>query len=303
MLPIEIKEFFRDMNNPDYLSMKLLSNVLMRMKNDVVGERIVNNIKGFSECEIKLVDLIGAGNSVLTNDERTESELTLSIYNQEEKVAHEFAHLLLDLFSNNELPYGYFSINRKIRKKLEKNKKDVSLMLKGFSEYLFGLFSDNILKATEFVDEHPDVIEEFLEENTDSTYQDFLEYLMGEYFLVLSESDFNAGNFNKIGNVIDASFHGKNPFKKYYSDSSGVISPLVASHTEEYFLDDEVNPEFAGFEEQFAEYLSMKLYGEELRPAVDTLKGLIGNEWFEMMDGYYGKIADRVEERSKIYMK
>ena len=60
---------------------------------------------------------------------------------------------------------------------------------------------------------------------------------------------------------------------------------------------------FAGFEEQFADYLVMKLYNDRLYSYIDKLKSFIGEEWFIMMDNYYELISIKVFEKAKSYRK
>lgn len=303
MLLKEIKSFFSKMpNDTNYLGMKLLNDVFSRMNNsDVVSQRIIANLDGISSCNIKIINSSDMLNSVLTSDDKSTSRMSISLSAQEMIVAHEFGHLLLDLFSNSELPSRYMEVNQNVQDKLINNYGDVSSELWSDSNYLYDKLIENIEEPMDFIKRNPDDFLEFQEKYEAVTENDYISSIIGDYLIYMSNFDREGFGYNIISNILDSSFHGANPFRIYYGNVE--INPLLTTRDEEYFLEDENGKYFAGFEEQFADYLVLKLYRDNLYSVIEKLENLIGKDWFLMMDDYYQMISNRVEEKAKSYRK
>ena len=122
---------------------------------------------------------------------------------------------------------------------------------------------------------------------------------MVNWATILAEFDKSTIEYNIVSNVVDSIFAGDNPFYSTYGNES--IHPILASHRKEYFCDDSMDSKVIGFEEQFAEYVVLRVFGNEMRGVTTTLHNLIGDEWFLMMDEYYDNIANKVSESGKVY--
>lgn len=72
-------------------------------------------------------------------------------------------------------------------------------------------------------------------------------------------------------------------------------------HHDEYFETGDYGREVMGFEEQFADYLVLRTYSKKMREANSTLRELLGDEWFQMMDKFYDKVTGRISERVKTH--
>lgn len=296
-MTIEIKEFFaKNEEKQTYLTMKLLYNVFLRMNNsDDSSKLIIKNLEIFNLFDISLIDSDSMFNYVYTEDDLIKSEFAISKCASEMAVAHEFGHLLLDFFSEQKLPDNYIEINKKIIERLLLKKDKINNMLISFRDHLFKSLIDSIEEPIAFIERNYDI----LKQNPELTENDLINKTIVDYFFFFSNFDEKANNFNKVGNILDSIFHGNNPFYELYGNEE--FSPLIACHSKEYYLEDENGCYFAGFEEQFADYLLLKLYNKEMAPTIQTLKSLLGDEWFIMMDEYYCNIALKVANKNKQY--
>lgn len=303
MLLKEAKDFFRKMpNDTDYLGMKLLSAVFSRMNSsDEFSKKIVTNLSGISSCNIRIINSSDMLNSVLTSDDKSTSRMKISLSAHEMIVAHEFGHLLLDLFSNSELPSRYMEVNQGVRDRLINNYGEVSSELWNYSNFLYEKLIESIEEPMDFIKRNPEYFLEFREKYEDVSENDYISSVIGDYLIYMSNFDENGFGYNIVSNILDSSFHGDNPFLVYYGNQE--ISPLLTARDSEYFLEDDNGKYFAGFEEQFADYLVMKLYRDKLFSTINKLEYFIGRDWFIMMDEYYKLISNRVEEKAKSYRK
>lgn len=303
MLIKEVKEFFKRMpEDSNYLGMKLLSDVFFRMNSsDKASKNIITNLDGFSAHNIQIIESVDMLNSVFTSDDKVNSRMKISLSCQEMIMAHEFGHLLLDLFSDSKLPKEYMEVNHDVQNKLVSNFPFVSLELSNYSDIIYEKLISNIEEPMEFIKRNPFELSEFFQKYEDVTENDYVSSIIGDYLIYMSNFDIESYGYNKISNIIDSSFHGANPFLEFYGNSN--IFPILTSRGEEYFLEDLNGKYFAGFEEQFADYLVMKLYNERLYLYIDKLKSFIGEEWFIMMDNYYELISIKVFEKAKSYRK
>lgn len=297
----EMEEFFRKLKDPNFLAMKLLYDVFKQMSScDEESRSIVENIGVLSEYNIRMVDSQSMYNYVYTEDDLSEVKFAISKAGQKYVVAHEFGHLLLDLFSEKQLPDNYLIVNSKVRKRLLKNKKEVKELLFEISEYLYQRLNRNVHEPIEFINRNQFVVDEYQKSNNGGTYDDLINEAVGDYFCFMSSFDMESVEGNLVGNIIDSSFHGNNPFIKSYGRSD--FYPLISCHDKEYFHEEDT-PEFTGFEEQFAEYLVIRLFSKELGVVEGKLRELIGNEWFDMMDKYYKGIVQKIKSQKKVYCK
>lgn len=303
MLIKEVKEFFKRMpEDTNYLGMKLLSDVFFRMNSsDKASKNIITNLDGLSAHNIQIIESVDMLNSVFTSDDKANSRMKISLSCQEMIMAHEFGHLLLDLFSDSKLPKGYMEVNHDVQNKLVYNFPLVSLELSNYSDIIYEKLISNIEEPMEFIKRNPFELSKFFQKYEDVTENDYISSIIGDYLIYMSNFDIESFGYNKISNIIDSSFHGTNPFLEFYGNSN--IFPILTSREEEYFLEDLNGKYFAGFEEQFADYLVMKLYNDRLYLYIDKLKNFIGEEWFIMMDNYYELISIKVFEKAKSYRK
>ena len=303
MLIKEVKEFFKRMpEDTNYLGMKVLSDVFFRMNSsDKASKNIITNLDGFSAQNIQIIESVDMLNSVFTSDDKVNSRMKISLSCQEMIMAHEFGHLLLDLFSDSKLPKEYMEVNHDVQNKLVSNFPFVSLELSNYSDIIYEKLISNIEEPMEFIKRNPFELSEFFQKYEDVTENDYISSIIGDYLIYMSNFDIESFGYNKISNIIDGSFHGTNPFLEFYGNSN--IFPILTSREEEYFLEDLNGKYFAGFEEQFADYLVMKLYNDRLYSYIDKLKSFIGEEWFIMMDNYYELISIKVFEKAKSYRK
>ena len=139
MLIKEVKEFFKRMpEDTNYLGMKLLSDVFFRMNNsDKASKNIITNLDGFSAHNIQIIESVDMLNSVFTSDDKVNSRMKISLSCQEMIMAHEFGHLLLDLFSDSKLPKEYMEVNHDVQNKLVSNFPFVSLELSNYSDIIY----------------------------------------------------------------------------------------------------------------------------------------------------------------------
>lgn len=296
----DIRDFFLQLKNPNYLAMKLLLDVFNRMMiSDDVSKNIIDNISVLSQYNIRLVDSNSMFNFVYTEDDLSEVKFAISKASQEEIVCHEFGHLLLDLFFDGNLPEEYIEVNKKAIKRMIENKDNISDMLGSFRDELYQGLIDNVGEAFEFVDRNPEVYQEYIKLNPEAGKEEFIGDVIADYYCFMSNLDRKSSNYNRIGNIIDSMFHGENPFYELYGNEE--IFPLIASHDKTYFIKDEHGPEFAGFEEQFAEYLVLRLYGDNMSDVVSTVRMIAGDEWFLMMDKVYEDISLKISEDVKVY--
>lgn len=302
LLKFEIKQLMeRIVDESDFLPIKLFNDVLTKMSySDTASKKIINNLEAFNSCNIRLVNSTDMLNSVLTSDDKKSSIMKISLSAQEMCVAHEFGHLLLDLFSNNELPSNYVDVNYNVQERLVDNYLEVSSVIMNYRDYLYDRLIDSINEPMDFIERNPDIFLDF-GDNEDITEADFISNIIGDYYIFMVNFDKVGFGFNIISNILDSSFHGENPFRDLYGKSD--IDPLLTARDKAYFLEDVNGKFFAGFEEQFADYLVMKLYRDKLYPVINKLENLIGKDWFLMMDEYYLMISNKVEEKAKSYRK
>lgn len=272
----KLKEFFESFDDPDFLAMKLLLGVFNKMQiTDEVGRKVVSNINTLLKYNLNLVQSADLSSYVYFDDDLSDLEMAISIYSTEYTACHELAHLLLNVFTRGEVPAEFKRINDECKKRLLDDSGYVSRLLQQYREEVF----DKLSKEVGVI----------------SLDDDFLI----EKLVLASSFDKKIEDYNRIANIVDSIFCGDNPFCLDYGND--VIDPILAMHPEEYFMDDGDDPEYISFEEQFADYLVLRVYCEQNDGVINKLYSLLGSEWFSMMDDHYVKLADRMSEKGKVY--
>lgn len=288
--------FFKTLENPNYLAMKMLLDVFNRMEiADDSSRKIIDNISAFSDYHIRFIDSGTLSNYVFSEDDLSNIDFAISGMGNEYSTCHEFGHLLLDIFAKGELPENYSEVNALCVKRLMEREDDVENMLQGFTFHVFQKLTEGINKPIEFLDRYPEFVTEYLKKYPEKNRIELLQDAISDYHVFLSSFDRRIIDYNLVSNIIDAMFHGNNPFYSAYGNSE--VFPVISMHNVEYYTEDDNGVEVAGFEEQFAEYLVLRLYGNEKRGAINTVFNLVGSEWFDMMDKFYDIVIDRVVER------
>lgn len=297
------EDFFKTLKYPDFLPMKLLSNVFERMNSsfDQTSKKIYDNIDALNNFNISLNELPNTDNYVWTADDLSESRMMISCKASDDLVCHEFAHLLLDLFANSEIPEEFEKVNEICVARLNSKQAEVRQLLSKYCDEIYGMIQAEKGDFLEFLDRHPEIEEEYLEKNPYDTKEDCANHVLCAFVALATNFNTNAVGYNKISNIIDAMYAGRNPFSYEYGVDE--LYPLLAMHESEYFLEDEHSPQRASFEEQFADYLVMRLFTRELGKEIGTLHSLIGDEWFQMMDKHYAMVGDRICEQGKTMVK
>lgn len=291
-----VEKFFRSLDNPNFLTMKLLNDVFNKMdSSDDFGRKIVDNIDLLSQYNIILDGGIGF-DSYYDLDQKN---LFLPNICTEYVACHEFGHMLLEFFEENSYPEEFPDVMKMCRIKLFSDQQNVSELLEGFKDELVQKSQDNPDQSEEFFKYYPEEKERYLEKyngDVDAFLEDVFIYRYG----LLSLFDKNAIGYNIISSIIDSIWWGSNPFFWSCVDTNGF--PRLLIHGEEYFFSNvRAVRDSISFEEQFAEYLVLRLYGDELNDTTDILRNLIGDEWFSMMDKYYENLSTKIEEKGKVY--
>lgn len=160
------------------------------------------------------------------------------------------------------------------------------------------LFKD-FNKSFEFLERHPEFVRDYYNNNPDADRSCLFADVVSKYSRQLFVFDRKIDDYNRIGNIIDGMFHGSNPFALDYGNPD--FYPVISMHDVDYFLNDSNGKFVAVFEEQFADYLVLRVYGDQMTGAVNTLHNLVGDEWFSMMDKFYETVAERVCKKDKVY--
>lgn len=272
----ELKSFFQAFEKPDFLTMKLLLGVFNKMKRiDDGGRKIVSNINVLSEYNLRLLSSDDFSSYVSFDDDLSDIDMEISIYSTEYTACHELGHLLLNVFARGEVPEEFKIVNDYCKKRLLNDREYVSNLLQQYRDNVF----DKLCKEVDVMDLDDDSVVEKL--------------------VLVSAFDQNIEDCNRISNILDSIFIGNNPFCLDYGNDE--IDPILAMHPEEYFIDDGDDPEYISFEEQFADYLVLRVYREQNSGVINKLYSLIGSQWFSMMDKHYDMIADRMAEKGKVY--
>lgn len=138
-------------------------------------------------------------------------------------------------------------------------------------------------------------------ENDEATEEEFLEEVRIHYFANVTTFDIEVENYNKIANGVDSIFLNDGPFYMAYDNDE--YFPVLSMHNDDYFSDGRSGVDFVFFEEQFADYVVLRVYKDKMGFALDRLYDMLGEEWFIMMDNYYEEVVGRMSERGKTFVK
>lgn len=293
----DVEEFFLGLDNPNFLTMKLLHDLFLRFENDEVSRRIVENISVLSRYNIKLSYSEEAFSYIDLVDNGYDFAITSS--GTEEITCHEFGHLLLNIFAKGEIPNGFLKVNRTCKKRILNKKRFMSELLQKYRDKAYDVLTEDIDDPLEFYERHPEFREEYFERYPDGTEDEMIEDRLEDHYALVSAFDGDIDNYNKVSNVVDAIFCGNNPFYLDYGNES--LECILAMHHDEYFTEARYGKYVASFEEQFADYLVLRTFPEKFSEARGVLHKVLGDDWFTMMDDFYDEVTKRVCEKSKIY--
>ena len=298
----KVQDFFLSVKNPNFLTMKLLNDVFRRMSaSDDVSRHIIENFDVFSGYNFVLDGDMGIDNYVNVRDDLSLITIFLSTCCSEVDASHEFGHVLLELFGNGSRPKDFDSIMDKVQQSMLKRKKEIRGMLQGFSDEVYDDYLEHEDEFYQFLQLNPELRKEYFKRNPDALDQDFEEDIKLHFFANYTTFDEKAMNYNKIANIIDSIFYNDGNFYESYGNDE--FFPVLSMHDDAYFEEADVPREQVSFEEQFAEYLSLKLYEDRLGFAISVLHDILGDEWFEMMDEHYETISRNVSEKGKVFTK
>lgn len=295
-----VEEFFLGLKDANFLAMKLLLGVFEKMeKSDSMSRRIVDNISILSQYNLLFTYSGDSGSYVYSEDDLSKIEYAIASCGSEYVACHEFGHLLLDLVARGEVPEDFKEINSICQKRLLDNKEYVSSLLQKYRDFAFEKLIEEIDDPLKFYERHPELKDEYFEKNPDADEDEMMQDIIVDHFALISAFDKNICDYNKVSNIIDGIFHGNNPFFLDYGNEH--FDPVLAMHTDEYYETGDFGPLVMGFEEQFADYLVLRVYHDEMIGTINTLHGLIGSEWFSMMDKFYDKVTNRISDKGKVY--
>ncbi|MDO5393660.1 MAG: hypothetical protein Q4F33_03575 [Mycoplasmatota bacterium] len=304
MISEKVLDFFKSIDDADFLTMRRMLENFKRMDNrfDAISKKVFDNIDILANYNIHLIDSGSLDTFVWTADSQDECNMYVSSKASEYSVCHEVGHMLLDLFANNEVPEEFETVNNLCIERLNAKKEYLKEMFQKQSKEIFELFANEAPELEGFMDRHPEVEYDYLAEHPEEDAEDFALLVLQSFLELITNYDPKIEGYRKISGIVDSIYKGDNPFVEQYG--YGDFSPLLSSHGREYFLDDEISPEKASFEEQFADYLVLRLYTKEFGEAIGEIHSLIGDEWFEMMDRHYEKVANRMScQRGKVMQK
>lgn len=296
----QLKEFFNQVDSSTYLPIKLFYDFLKSMQaSDDSSKKIVDNICALSLYNISFLETKEAGSSIYSEDDLSSIKLQISQFATKYTLGHEAGHLLLDIFAKEQVPYQYDEVNKLCIERLLAKREIVEKMFCKLSNRVYESILGNLDESVCFFQRHLEILDEYYDKDLGISENDFLGQAIVNWAAILNDFDKNTREYNIVSNVIDSMFAGDNPFYSTYGNES--IHPILASHRKEYFCDDSIDSKVIGFEEQFAEYVVLRVFGNEMRGVTTTLHNLIGDEWFFMMDEYYDNMADKVLEAGKVY--
>lgn len=320
----------------DYGSMKRFYDVIKKMKEskDEISVKIAENIdhllnasnisslnfkktEQFTGTKFSNYDSVSYGNGSFIFDEFGTSQ---RIY------THEVGHLLNN-FNGIKIPEEFEEVSRKMVENLNTNTEEISGFLNHVKDYKRKFVLESLKKAQDSVNNLPkeeidlfvnkclsstnpsleisinakeagfsqSKIDDLLKEMKNGITED-VKYQIGRIYKVnlanillqIDElNDHEMMQYDIITCIIDSIYNGKNPY--YYR----LYAPnAMRSHKPECFQKKQTN----GFDEQFADYVSLRVNADVYQPAINYLKGILGNEWFEMMDKRYREISTEIEK-------
>lgn len=298
----KIHNFFLSRKDINFNTMKLLNSVLKKMSiNDEESRSIVENLDVLSSYNIILDGDMGIDCHVDSSDDLSVISYFLGSSATEIDAAHEFGHLLVDVFDRGNRPEEFDEVLDIVQQRLLKRKSEIREMLQGFSCEVYDDYKEHEDEFYQWAQMNPGIKKEFFRRHPDAIDEDFEEMLKLNFFANHTCANQNAMNYNKISNIIDCIFFNDGNF--YESFGVDEFFPVLSMHDDAYFDDDPAGCNQVSFEEQFADYVALRLYGDKLGFATDILHDILGEEWFEMMDKHYKKITSKISSKGKELVK
>lgn len=321
----DLKGIFRkQQDNSEYTVMRNVYQVLekMQISQDKASNIISSNLSKAFPLDSHILSFFKTDNTYGTSfsyvDTAKQGIFKGQISDTNEVTSHEFGHLLFDVIDSS-VSEDYIQIRENIVNKLSSNEQYVSFLNEATS-YLKSLKEESFKEARNYESTHSEVIKEevssivkswneienlckslnlaqdgilkmkayFEEGNTPKLEANVTKLLSikraDDTFQTNRRVDRQAMQIDMITGVIDSIFDGKNPYYELYKKGD------LRLHKMEYFQ----KRENIGFNEQFADYTAMRIYGEEYAVAKTFLENTIGKEWFNMMNNKYETIASKL---------
>ena len=293
------EEFFLSLKEPNFLAMKLLLGIFNRFEKDDYSRRIVENISVLSQFDIRLIYSQEVFCYLDFYDNPKRIDFAINAFGTESLACHEFGHLLLKVLSKGEIPKEFLQVNNKCKKRLLNKKIFVSELLQKYRDKAYDVLTKDIDEPLSFYDKHQELKDEYYERFPDGNEDEMIEEKLEEHYALCSAFDEGIANYNKVSNIIDAIFCGRNPFFIDYGKET--IKCVLAMHEDSYFREMQYGKYIVSFEEQFADYLVLRTFPDEMKEATQVLHNLLGDEWFTMMDKFYDKVTSRIIPKGKVY--
>lgn len=296
----KVEKLFLSLKNPNFLTMKLLNNVFNKMSvMDDTSKSIVDNIDVLGQYNLILDGELGTDNYVESEEDLSKIVVFLSNCCNDADAAHEVGHVLMDVFDRNNRPEEFDDILDNVQQRLLGRKDEISKMLQGFSDEVYGEYLEHVDEFYQWLQLNPEVKKEYFRRHPEAIDEDFEEDVKINFFANYATFNNKATNYNKIANIIDSIFFNDGNFFLAFGNED--FFPVLSMHDDDYFDNAPGGCKQASFEEQFADYVSLRLYSEELGYANRVLHDILGEEWFELMDKYYGMIAGKMQEKEKVF--
>lgn len=293
------EDFFLGLEDPDFLTMKLLLSVFEKFETDEISRRITDNISVLSQVDFRLLKSEEAFSYIDLYDNHKRIDFAINVSGTEEVTCHEFGHVLMEMFARGEIPNEFLEVNRRCKKKLLNKRRFVSELIQKYRDKAYDILTEDIDDVLGFYDRHPELKDDYYERYPDGSDEEMIEELLEDHYSLVSAFNSDVDNYNKVSNIIDSIFCGMNPFFLDYGKED--IECVLSMHDDDYFREAYYGKYVASFEEQFADYLVLRTYPEKYSEARGVLSNLLGDEWFTMMDKFYDKLTSRIVPKGKVY--
>lgn len=318
----------------DYGSMKMFYDVVKKMKEskDETSVKIAENIDHLlNASNISSLSFLKTPiykNTSFHHGDSAKYGLGSAIFDEFgrslETYTHEVGHLLNN-FNGIKIPKEFDEVSSKVIQNMDNNAEKIKEFLNHVKEYKLKTIPESLKRAQEYINKIPkEEIDQFVNDCLSSKdplmeieiqasqagfsknkidtivneakngITDDVKYQIGRIYKIKVanilttidyENDHEMMLYNMITGIIDSVYNGKNPY--YYS----MYAPnAMRSHGPEYFQKKQTN----GFDEQFADYVSLRLNSDVYQPATNYLKKILGEDWFEMMDKHYKEIGEEI---------
>lgn len=324
------KEFFEHVADfSHFSSMKLLKDIFYKMEisEDKVSHQIVKNINNIFNCEkvskYFFVETDGYMSDLFANYDAVNygvgTGIKTNLDSTIELISHELGHFFFDIVGDKEIPCDYYDIQNQVLQNLNMHSLEVINFLNYAKDYKNKLKQESILEAQKYIENHEEEKALFVDETLKSLShlihaaravrlsQADIDSLVCEYLADKNESfickvkkiyewqiedqifsrnqrfDHESQILDMVTGLIDSMYNGMNP---YYDN---IYEPnLLRGHPPFYF--EEVKTR--GFDEQFADYVALRINEDTYVSAISLLKKWVGSDWFTMMEKYYFDVSN-----------